>query len=68
MTPNIHPPVLSNAQSALSNKDIPRISSTMIETTRQRGDLLETVRPHWRRVTESEQRIAWLKKMIGKRQ
>ena len=38
-----------------------------METTLPRGSLLGAARPYWIKVTESEQRISWLKKMIGKK-
>ena len=37
-----------------------------LETTHPRGKLLGAVRPQWTKVTESEQRIAWLRKMIDR--
>ena len=66
MPTTIHPPASKDALSASSNQDIPKISFTTMETTLTRGNLLGAVRPHWVKVTESEQRIAWLRKMIGK--
>ena len=67
MTTNVYPSVSSDAHSASSKQDITNISLSNMETTLSRGNLLGAVRPHWTRVTESEQRIAWLKKMIAKK-
>ena len=64
------PTVLSDAHSASSKPctgDISpnaNLANGSTETTLRRGNLLETVRPIWKKVTESEQRIAWLKLMI----
>ena len=38
-----------------------------IQDTLDRGNLLGTVSPYWQKALESEQRVAWLNKMIEKR-
>ena len=67
MPATIHPPASQDAPCASSKQDINKISFSNMETTLTRGNLLGAVRPLWVKVTESEQRIAWLKKMIGKK-
>ena len=41
-------------------------STLSIENTPSGGSMLGTVRPYWRKVLESEQRICWLKSMVSK--
>ena len=73
ITNQVNPSVLINAPCALSNLSLRETSclsgtvSVDLKKTHGRGSLLETVRPQWAKVTESEQRIAWLKSMIGKK-
>ena len=71
MKSNGNPPVSQDALCASSNIDhretvcLSSASFGSMENTHKGGNLLGVVRPHWIKVTESEQRIAWLKKMIS---
>ena len=73
MPPNVYPSVSEDALSASSIPDIretnchSNVSCTLMETTHIRGNLLGAVRPQWTKVTESECRIAWLKKMVERK-
>ena len=58
------PSVPDVALCATSNNIKPMLSTT---TTLRRGELLGIVRPTWIKVTESEQRLSWLKNMERKK-
>ena len=38
-----------------------------IDDTLKRGNLLGTIRPFWLKTVESEERLKWINKMIGKK-
>ena len=73
MPPNVYPSVSEDALSASSIPDIretnchSNVSCTLMETTHIRGNLLGAVRLQWTKVTESECRMAWLKKMVERK-
>ena len=66
------PSALPIAQSAISKPSFEletNVSNTDLSTnedTLRGGNLLGVVRPYWMKVTESEQRLAWLKTMRGR--
>ena len=70
ITKHFNPPVPPNTPCVLSNSLTTNPCSQMppgyIDKTLRRGRMLGIIRPYWTKVLESEQRIAWLKTMIGK--
>ena len=72
MPSNAYPPVSPDSHCESSKLDHRETSCLSVasfgklETTQPRGKLLGAVRPQWTKVTESEQRIAWLRKMIDR--
>ena len=71
MTNNIIQSVSINAPSALSISSDSETSSLTrsflsSENTPLGGNMLGIVRPYWKKVLESEQRISWLKLMVSK--
>ena len=65
-----HPPVSISALSAVSkdlDKDLLIQNRDCSDTTTlRRGKLLDTGKPIWLKVQESENRLAWLSEMIRK--
>ena len=73
MSTEANPPVSPDAFNASSMSSLGETSSLSetcsvisMEKTHNRGNMLGIVRPLWTKVTESEQRIIWLKSMIAR--
>ena len=64
---DIDPPVpidvLGTSSMSLTTECSQTLYSSTYKTLR-RGDMLGIIRPYWMKVTESEQRLAWLQTMI----
>ena len=65
LTPKLSPvpPSTQGVDSSICMNNTDKSISCNHATTLRGGNELGTMRPHWLRVTESEQRIAWLKTM-----
>ena len=61
----VGPPVSPTSDTSRTKKEISFSVSHV--TTLQRGPLLGAMRPTWLKTTESEERLKWLRQMIGKR-
>ena len=68
-TTDVYPVVPSAEQcSASRSKAYNKVISSSLPngSTLQRGHLLGIIRPTWLKTTESEERLRWLRQMIGK--
>ena len=65
LTPDLSPvsPSTPSVDSSVCMNNTDKSISCNHVTTLRGGSELGTMRPHWLRVTESEQRITWLKTM-----
>ena len=68
-TPSASPEVHGTSSIPCKGGNYPTNASLWLQESTLRGGmkLLETVRPVWTKVTESEQRLSWMKSMIDKK-
>ena len=68
MTPTVSPEALNASSKSCKGGNFPTNASSCIqESTLRRGMLLETARPVWTKVCESERRSAWMKSMVDRK-